>query len=86
MSEQQLLKLTLYELTDLAQQHDISGRSSMNKDRLAKALRNHFESDPQFLDRDELYEKAKELEVAGRSSMDKDELLDAVESKRQKDE
>ncbi len=86
LSEQQLLKLTKDELTDLAQRHDISGRSSMNKEQLATSIRDHFESAPDSLNRVELYERAKELEVVGRSTMDKHELLDAVASKRPNDE
>lgn len=73
---------TKEELYEQAQELDISGRSSMNKDQLQQAIQS-AQADHDDLDektREELYEQAQELEIEGRSKMNKDELKDAIAS------
>ena len=78
--EDQLKRLNKGELDDLASDAEIDGRSKMDKDDLAAALRNHY--DNAGLDdggsggvgdrtKAELYEEAKGQDVDGRSKMDK---------------
>lgn len=71
---------TKEELYEQAQEMDISGRSSMNKDELKQAIQS-AQADDNELDektREELYEQAQELGIEGRSNMNKDELKDAI--------
>lgn len=79
LSENQLGRLTKDDLTDLAQKHDVGGRSTMDKDELVKALHEAIQNSPESMTKDELYEKAKQQDVEGRSQMDKDELAEAVD-------
>lgn len=75
---------TKEELYEQAQELEISGRSSMNKDELQQAIQSaQTKNQTDDLDdktRDELYEQAQELEIEGRSKMNKDELKSAIAS------
>jgi Rho termination factor, N-terminal domain len=79
---------SLEELRERAGELQIEGRSSMSKDELIAALRNHRQSrsaknDAPGQDRrsyeernlEELRERARELDIEGRSAMSKDELI-----------
>jgi len=80
LSESQFLRLQKDELSEIAGQIELDGRSKMNKEELAKAIRSHFENRLENKTRDELYELAKERNVDGRSQMTKDELLRSLKS------
>ena len=84
---------SLEELRERAGELQIEGRSSMNKEELIAALRNHrrsrsakTEAPDRTPDRrayeersiEELRERARELEIEGRSTMSKDELIAAL--------
>jgi hypothetical protein len=74
---------------------DIEGRSSMTKDELITALRDHRKARSAKQDRapdrrayeersiEELRERARELDIEGRSSMTKDELITALRKQSQ---
>jgi hypothetical protein len=78
------------ELRERAAELQIEGRSTMSKDELIAALRNHRQrrsakQEPQpdrraYEERsiEELRERARELEIEGRSTMSKDELIAAL--------
>jgi hypothetical protein len=78
------------ELRERAGELEIEGRSSMTKDELITALRDHRKARSAKPDRapdrrayeersiEELRERARELEIEGRSSMTKDELIAAL--------
>jgi Rho termination factor, N-terminal domain len=84
---------SLEELRERAGELEIEGRSSMNKEELIAALRQHRKSRSakaeaskaqpdrrSYEDRsiDELRERARELDIEGRSTMTKDELIAAL--------
>jgi hypothetical protein len=83
------------ELRERAGELDIEGRSSMTKDELITALRDHRKARPAKQDRapdrrayeersiEELRERARELDIEGRSSMTKDELITALRKQSQ---
>jgi hypothetical protein len=83
------------ELRERAGELDIEGRSSMTKDELITALRDHRKARPTKQDRapdrrayeersiEELRERARELDIEGRSSMTKDELITALRKQSQ---
>jgi hypothetical protein len=71
-----LERLDKAELDDIAADEDITGRSSMNKAELARAIHDNSEADDPS--KRELYEQAKEQDVEGRSKMSKKELAEAV--------
>ena len=64
---------TKEELLEQAREVHISGRSSMTKEELARAVEAE-----QSVTKDELLERAREAEIEGRSSMSKQELRDAL--------
>ena len=78
--------LTKDELMERAQELDVAGRSSMNKDELKQAIIDAYEAqsdrDLSKKTKDELYDLAQEREIEGRSSMDKDELIEALREAR----
>lgn len=78
LSVDQLQRLTKDDLIDLAQKHDVDGRSSMDKSELAKAVHLAIQNAPENLTKDELYDKAKDQGIDGRSQMDKQELAEAI--------
>lgn len=84
LSQDQLRRLDRDQLYELAQTHDIEGRSAMTKKELAKELRKFFRKRLESSTKEELYDQAKQLDVDGRSQMDKDELSDAVKRARDK--
>lgn len=74
-------------LIDRAQDLDISGRSSMNKDELLNAIEKatdengrakNSEAGLNNLTKDKLYEKAQNKDISGRANMNKDELVEAL--------
>jgi len=83
------------ELRERAGELQIEGRSSMTKDELITALRDHRKARSPKPDRapdrrayeersiEELRERARELEIEGRSSMTKDELITALRKQSQ---
>jgi hypothetical protein len=83
------------ELRERAGELEIEGRSSMTKDELITALRDHRKARSAKQDRapdrrayeersiEELRERARELEIEGRSSMTKDELITALRRQTQ---
>jgi hypothetical protein len=83
------------ELRERAGALDIEGRSSMTKDELITALRDHRKARSAKQDRtpdrrayeersiEELRERARELDIEGRSSMTKDELIAALRRQSQ---
>jgi hypothetical protein len=83
------------ELRERAGELDIEGRSSMTKDELITALRDHRKARSAKQDRapdrrayeersiEELRERARELDIEGRSSMTKDELITALRKQSQ---
>lgn len=62
-----------------AEELEIAGRSSMNKNELKKAIEQAMSDEEEEATKEELYERATELEIEGRSTMDKEELADAIE-------
>ncbi|WP_116108374.1 Rho termination factor N-terminal domain-containing protein [Lewinella sp. IMCC34191] len=74
--------LTKEELMDRAQELDVAGRSSMNKDELKKAIIDTYsekkDNDLSGKTKDELYDMAQDRDVDGRSNMNKDELIKAL--------
>src|SRR5215216_4647582 len=83
------------ELRERAGELQIEGRSTMSKDELVAALRNHRKGRSAKQDRapdrrayeersiEELRERARELDIEGRSSMTKDELITALRKQSQ---
>src|SRR5829696_3181069 len=83
------------ELRERAGELQIEGRSSMTKDELITALRDHRKARSAKQDRapdrrayeersiEELRERARELDIEGRSSMTKDELITALRKQSQ---
>ncbi|SEW47208.1 Rho termination factor, N-terminal domain [Cognatiyoonia koreensis] len=74
-------------LMERAQDLDISGRSSMDKDELLEAIEEATDENGrgknsvtalEAKSKDELYDVAQEREIEGRSDMTKDELVDAL--------
>ena len=74
-------------LMERAQDLDIAGRSSMNKDELLKAIDSATDENGRGKNtvtalenktKDELYEMAQDQEIEGRSDMSKDELVEAL--------
>lgn len=65
-----------------AQQQDIAGRSTMNKDELAAALHERLQVAAETMSRDELYEVARIRKIDNRSQMTKEELVKAVNAAR----
>ena len=80
--------LTKDELMERAQELDVDGRSSMNKDELKEAILDAYdekkENDPSGKTKEELYDMAQDLDIEGRSQMDKDELMEAVRKAQKK--
>ena len=78
--------LTKDELMERAQELDVAGRSSMNKDELKQAIIDAYEAqaekDLTNKTKDELYDLAQERDIEGRSSMNKDELIEALRQAR----
>ncbi|MGB3800995.1 MAG: Rho termination factor N-terminal domain-containing protein [Lewinella sp.] len=70
------------ELMDRAQELDVAGRSTMNKDELKQAIidtySNQEDNDLANKTREELYDLAQDRDIDRRSSMNKDELAEAL--------
>jgi hypothetical protein len=79
LSQQQMMRLRKKELMQIAREQEIAGRSSLDKESLAKAIVEHFANRPAEKTRDELYEEAQQLGIDGRSEMDKAALAEAVQ-------
>ena len=78
--DETLADLTKSELYRKAQDRDISGRSTMEKDELVDTIEDDIESSLTGKTKSELYEQAQELDISGRSKMTKDELVDEIKS------
>lgn len=73
--------LTKEELYDRAQELEVEGRSTMDKEELKQAIIDVYEASAEGLQqhtRDELYGMAQEMDLEGRSNMNKEELAKAI--------
>ena len=79
--------LTKDQLMERAQELDVDGRSSMNKDELKDAIIKAYDAerggDLSDKTKDELYGMAQDRDIEGRSDMSKDELIAAIKKDRE---